>query len=84
MNNHTPMRMCMSCREMKPKSELLRLVSVDGKAVIDVTSKIQSRGAYVCKSEKCINSLKKKKCVARTLKVTDDGIYDKLYELVVE
>ena len=84
MNKHTPLRMCMSCREMKPKSELIRLVATDGKVIIDENSQIQSRGAYVCRSEKCISILKKKKCIGRSLKVSSDEIYDKLSELIIE
>ena len=84
MNKHTPLRMCMSCREMKPKSELIRIVSVDGTAVIDENSKIQARGAYVCKSEKCLALLKKKRGVERSLGANAEGLYENLSEYVCE
>ncbi len=84
MNKHTPLRMCMSCREMKPKDELIRLVSVNGTAIIDEKSKIQTRGAYVCKSEKCISLLKKKRGIERSLKSDTDGLYEKIAELIIE
>ena len=30
MGKHIPLRMCMACREMKPKHELIRVVYKDG------------------------------------------------------
>ena len=50
-----PMRMCVGCREMKPKKELLRVVrGPDGVVSIDVTGRKPGRGAYVCKSAECL------------------------------
>ena len=44
-----PMRMCVGCREMRPKATLLRVVKpADGDAHIDRTGRAQGRGAYVC------------------------------------
>ena len=46
-----PMRMCVGCREMKPKAELMRVVKPqDGDCAIDRTGKAPGRGAYVCES----------------------------------
>ena len=48
----TPMRMCVGCREMKPKRELIRVVrSPDGAVSLDPVGKKPGRGAYVCRSE---------------------------------
>lgn len=50
-----PMRMCVGCREMKPKRDLLRVVkSPEGAVSIDVTGRKPGRGAYVCKSAQCL------------------------------
>ena len=50
-----PMRMCVGCREMKHKKELLRVVkSPEGQVSIDVTGRKPGRGAYVCKSAQCL------------------------------
>ena len=50
-----PMRMCVGCREMKPKKDLLRVVkSPEGAVSIDVTGRKPGRGAYVCKSAQCL------------------------------
>ena len=80
MNKHTPLRMCVSCREMKPKNELIRIVSADGIAVIDEKSEIQARGAYVCKNKECVALLKKKRGIERSLKVDCVDLYIRLSE----
>ena len=50
-----PMRMCVGCREMKPKKELLRVVhGPDGSVSIDVTGRKPGRGAYLCKTPQCM------------------------------
>ena len=41
-----PMRMCVGCRQMKPKKELLRVVrSPEGEVSLDPTGKKPGRGA---------------------------------------
>ncbi|NLB37765.1 MAG: YlxR family protein, partial [Clostridiales bacterium] len=46
MPKKTPMRMCVGCREMFPKKELLRIVrSPEGEVSIDLTGKKSGRGA---------------------------------------
>lgn len=50
-----PMRMCVGCREMKPKRELLRVVrSPEGEISFDLTGRKSGRGAYVCRSQDCL------------------------------
>ena len=49
------MRMCVGCGEMKPKSELVRVVkTTEGEIKLDKTGKLNGRGAYICKEEKCL------------------------------
>ncbi len=51
----TPERRCICCGEHMPKPELLRVVrSPSGEVTLDMTGKKSGRGAYVCRSEKCI------------------------------
>ena len=55
-----PMRMCTGCREMKPKKELIRIVkTTDGEIKIDITGKLNGRGAYVCKDAECMRKIRK-------------------------
>jgi predicted RNA-binding protein YlxR (DUF448 family) len=50
-----PMRMCVGCRTMKPKKELVRLVrDEEGMAHLDLTGKAPGRGAYICKNADCL------------------------------
>jgi len=61
-----PMRMCVGCREMKPKRELLRVVrSPEGEISFDLTGRKPGRGAYVCRSADCLNTAIKKKQLER-------------------
>lgn len=63
-----PMRMCVGCREMKPKKELLRVVKrPTGEIALDATGKMPGRGAYVCHSEACLNRAVKQKQLDRAL-----------------
>ena len=68
-----PMRMCVGCREMKPKKELLRIVKKpDGQVQLDVTGKVSGRGAYVCPNPKCLEAAVKHKQLDRALETTLD------------
>ena len=59
---HIPLRTCVSCRETKPKRELLRVVRTpDGHVVIDATGKKSGRGAYLCARLSCWETAIKKK-----------------------
>lgn len=50
-----PARMCVGCREMKPKKDLLRAVrSPEGEVTLDPTGKKPGRGAYVCYNADCL------------------------------
>ena len=58
----TPMRMCIACREMKPKKERLRVVNTaEGEVFADPSGKAAGRGAYICSAEACRKKLDDKK-----------------------
>ncbi|WP_028505062.1 YlxR family protein [Ruminococcus sp. FC2018] len=66
-----PMRMCVGCGEMKPKKELIRIVTdSEGTVSVDPTGKKAGRGAYICKSTECL----KKAGKSKKLRVTDEII----------
>ena len=75
-----PMRMCVGCREMKPKAQLLRVVKPqDGDAHIDRTGKAQGRGAYVCGQLECLRKAQKSRALERALDAKlEDAVYDQL------
>ena len=79
-NKKIPMRMCIGCREMKPKQELMRVVkSPQGDISLDLTGKKNGRGAYVCKNIDCIKKSAKQKALAHTFGIpVDSNVYDDL------
>ena len=63
-----PLRMCVGCREMKPKAELIRVVrSPEGEVTLDPVGKKPGRGAYVCRSAACLQRAIKQKQLERQL-----------------
>lgn len=50
-----PQRMCVGCREMKGKRELIRIVRTPaGEIEIDPGGKKAGRGAYICPAPDCL------------------------------
>lgn len=67
------MRMCVGCREMKPKRELLRVVkSPEGEISLDPVGKKPGRGAYVCPDEACLKRAIKTRQLERALETAID------------
>ena len=65
------MRMCVGCREMKEKRELIRVVrSPEGEVSLDPVGKKSGRGAYVCRNADCLKRSIKQKQLERQLEVT--------------
>lgn len=65
-----PERMCIGCREKKPKRELVRIVrSPEQEITVDFTGKKPGRGAYVCVSSECLKKLIRSKGLDRALQV---------------
>ena len=55
MAKRIPQRMCVACRTMKSKRELIRLVvNKEGEISLDPTGKKPGRGAYVCRRRQCL------------------------------
>jgi predicted RNA-binding protein YlxR (DUF448 family) len=68
MPKKIPLRMCVGCREMKPKKELLRIVRTpEGEIALDPGGKKSGRGAYVCWQESCLMRAIKQKQLDRAL-----------------
>lgn len=65
-----PQRMCVACREMKSKNELIRVVKLPDSDdyVLDKSGKLNGRGAYICNNESCIDMVVKKKLINRSFK----------------
>ena len=66
-----PMRMCVGCREMKEKRELIRIVRTpEGETVLDSTGKRSGRGAYICRQVECLRRAIRQKQLERQLEIT--------------
>ena len=74
------MRMCVGCREMMPKKDLMRVVrSVEGKIAFDRTGKAPGRGAYVCQNPECLKKAMKTRALERQLECSiDPEVYEQL------
>ena len=81
MAKKVPMRMCVGCREMKPKKELLRIVrSPEGEVSVDRTGKASGRGAYICVGAECLNKARKTKALERALEHSVSAeVFDRLH-----
>ena len=79
------MRRCVVCRQVRHKSELLRVVKNSaGKISIDETGKVPGRGAYICKSSECVATLSKRRNFDKIFKVKlPSELYDMIKEKVL-
>ena len=80
MNKKIPMRQCVGCGEMKSKKEMMRILkTAEGDIVLDVTGKMNGRGAYLCKTEECLKKARKNRGVERSFKMSISAeVYDNL------
>ncbi len=75
-----PMRMCLCCREMKPKRELVRVtLNKEGEIRVDLTGKAPGRGAYLCSEAQCVAKLKKTRALDRGFgRAVPEEVYEQL------
>lgn len=78
MAKQIPLRQCVGCREMKPRTELARVIKTpEGEILLDKTGRKNGRGAYICLNCDCLAKARKSKGIDRALKVTvSDDIFD--------
>ncbi|MBR5523863.1 MAG: YlxR family protein [Clostridia bacterium] len=81
-----PLRKCSGCGEMKPKTELVRVVrSPEGDLSMDLTGRKAGRGAYVCHNIECLRIARKRKALERSFACAiPSEIYDRLEEEMME
>lgn len=80
MTKKTPKRLCVACREMREKNELIRITrSKDGEISLDTTGKMPGRGAYICKNTDCLARAQKIKALERAFSANiSDEVYASL------
>lgn len=79
-----PMRSCVVTKEKCAKQDLIRIVKTpDGKIVVDITGKLNGRGAYLKKDANVFNKAQKSKTLDRIFETNvPDEVYEKLYEII--
>ncbi|MBR4173498.1 MAG: YlxR family protein [Clostridia bacterium] len=82
---HIPLRMCIACRQMKEKGELIRLRKCGDDVEIDKSGKKNGRGAYICRNEECIKTAKKRRALSKHFKTAvEDSFYDAVEEVLCD
>ena len=77
----TPQRMCIACRQLFDKKQMLRVVRSEDKIFLDFTSKASGRGAYVCDNPDCVKKMKKQRLLNKVFSChIDDEIYNAIEE----
>ncbi len=72
------MRRCVVCRKVFHKSELIRVVK-NSAGEVSIDNKIFGRGAYICKSENCAATLKKRRNLDKIFKTKlPSELYEKI------
>ena len=77
-----PLRMCVACREGKPKKEMLRIVkNAAGEMSLDFSGKVAGRGAYICNNAECVKKLRRQKLLHKTFSCEVSAeVYDRIEE----
>lgn len=84
MARKIPMRRCVVTHEQFPKNELLRVVRTpEGDLKVDLTGRLNGRGAYLKKDFEVIDKAKKTKVLERTLETSiDESFYEEIKKAV--
>jgi len=79
-----PLRTCVVTKEKCLKKDLLRIVrNENGVAEIDLTGKLNGRGAYIKKDPLVVDKAKQTKALERHLEITiNDELYEKIKEVI--
>lgn len=79
-------RKCLVCGQRKDKKDLIRMVKDPQKGLqVDITGKMNGRGAYICKDKNCLAGLIKNRRLLSTLKAeVSDDFFEELKGHVTE
>lgn len=77
-----PQRMCVACRQVKPKKDMQRVCKSGEVIKLDFGTVKTGRGAYVCKSEECIKKAQKSRGFERSFKsAVDRSLYEECFNI---
>lgn len=79
-----PLRTCVITKELLPKKDLLRIVkNKENEVAIDLTSKLNGRGAYIKKDIEVLEKAIKTKILDKKLETTiPDEIYEEIRNIL--
>lgn len=80
MNKKIPLRLCVGCREMKPKKDMIRVVKTpENEIILDTTGRKNGRGAYLCNDVECLKKAVKSSAIDRSLKINvEKSVYEEM------
>jgi len=61
-----PLRTCVGCRQVKPRSALYRIAMVEGNVVVD-PRRVAGRSAYLCREGACWDLAQKRRALDRAI-----------------
>lgn len=78
------MRRCLATNESFPKKELLRIVRTpEGEVKVDLTGKLNGKGAYISKSAEALKLARQKKVLAKALEIEiPEEVYEEIGKIV--
>lgn len=79
-----PMRMCLATNKPFPKKDLLRVVRTpEGEIKVDITGKLNGKGAYISKSNEALELAKKSKVLAKAFNIDiPDSVYTEIERII--
>ena len=79
-----PMRRCLATNESFPKKELLRIVRTpEGEVKVDLTGKLNGKGAYLSRSSEALDIAKNKKVLDKALEVEiPEEVYEEISRII--
>jgi len=79
-----PMRRCLATNESFPKKDLLRIVRTpENEVKVDLTGKLNGKGAYISKSLDALKIAKNRKVLNRALEVEiPDEVYEEIEGII--
>ena len=79
-----PMRRCLATNESFPKKDLLRIVRTpESEVKVDISGKLNGKGAYISKSIDALNLAKKNKVLDKALEIeVPNSVYDEIERII--
>jgi predicted RNA-binding protein YlxR (DUF448 family) len=65
-----PVRTCVGCRVRTAKSDLLRVVAVDGSVIPDPSGAAPGRGAHLHPDHECLAAAERRRAFGKALRLT--------------